>query len=587
MKYLVILVTLNFCITYKCWGQTPSILKKFSSSSQWLKLLYIENGKTSVESERYFLSTSDPQKLDPLEELQASLKAFKNREKNPEGFHYQCLFPARFKILKDVFPNEFTQFVLCKDFNEWKSGVDAGRFYLVFSSSYPNNPASMFGHTFLRSDRSSKGQSENTKSILGYSFAFQAQTTNEDNPLVYTFKGLFGGYPAFLEVKPHYIDIGIYNNQESRDLWEFPLELKKSEKDLLIAHLWELSHSVYYNYYFFDENCSTYILKILEVLRPEIDFESGKDLFVVPQKTMIDIYSDFGKENIVFKPSIKRKINHQIDNLSKERRDILKKSLHTNKNLKTVKDPRVLDTIIDYWKYQNYKHGTNIKKEESDLLFTAMKKRSQVRGETIIYKFDKMKNQNPLLLQGFHKLQIFGGRDFLGVNTRYGFSSFFDNPVGKDKNSYITFSDLSYLKEENKESLEFKLIEILSLQKFRIEMKDFSWRVKNYYLKEDSSTSSHLFGGVGISSDNSFMLIGGEYIDFEEKRLIPKINIGSKFESNSYLFGIDYFYSLFDFDLKNSYSIQFKRFMKSYSFGIESRQSYLSHKNKIFIDYYF
>ena len=128
--------------------------------------------------------------------------------------------------------------------------MHAGNVFLVYSSVYPNNPASMFGHTFFRVDRNTKGSGQSEKAILGYSLAFQARTSNEDNPFIYTIKGLFGGYPAFLDIKPHYIDLGVYNNLESRDLWEYPLAFSEIEKELFLRLMWEMSLTTSFDYYF-------------------------------------------------------------------------------------------------------------------------------------------------------------------------------------------------------------------------------------------------------------------------------------------------------------------------------------------------
>ena len=75
---------------------------------------------------------------------------------------YQCLFPARYKILSNLWPNLFNT-VECPKFDKWVKGLDVENVYLVFTSVYPNNPASMFGHTFLRFDRKSRGKLERTK----------------------------------------------------------------------------------------------------------------------------------------------------------------------------------------------------------------------------------------------------------------------------------------------------------------------------------------------------------------------------------------------------------------------------------------
>ena len=51
-----------------------------------------------------------------------------------------------------------------------------------------NNPASMFGHTFLRIDQ--RGQTQNTR-ILAYTINFAADVP-KDEGLAYPIRGIFG-----------------------------------------------------------------------------------------------------------------------------------------------------------------------------------------------------------------------------------------------------------------------------------------------------------------------------------------------------------------------------------------------------------
>ena len=118
----------------------------------------------------------------------------------------------------------------CTELESWKAGIDAGNLYIVYSSAYPNNPASLFGHTFLRFDKRGGEAKSPSQKLLGYSLAFQAAVNPNDSALTYTYKGLMGEYPGYLELNPYYINVGIYNNFESRDLWEYQIPLSKEEK---------------------------------------------------------------------------------------------------------------------------------------------------------------------------------------------------------------------------------------------------------------------------------------------------------------------------------------------------------------------
>ena len=132
--------------------------------------------------------------------------------------------------------------------------VKSGGHESHFSSGVLNNPASMFGHTFLRIDQ--KGQTEQTR-ILAYTIDYAARVP-PDVGLEYGFKGIFGGYEGYFSTPPYYIKVQAYRDMENRDMWEYQLNLTPTQIDRLLMHAWELGNA-YFDYFFFKENCSYHI----------------------------------------------------------------------------------------------------------------------------------------------------------------------------------------------------------------------------------------------------------------------------------------------------------------------------------------
>ena len=56
----------------------------------------------------------------------------------------------------------------------------------------------MYGHTLVRMDREDKNKSK----LLSYSVNFAANADPTDNELVFSYKGLAGGYPGVVSVMP-------------------------------------------------------------------------------------------------------------------------------------------------------------------------------------------------------------------------------------------------------------------------------------------------------------------------------------------------------------------------------------------------
>src|SRR5262249_34403761 len=140
---------------------------------------------------------------------------------------------------------------------------------LVFSSYYLNNPASAFGHTFLRVERTDPFTVSERRELLDHGIDFSADV-DTGNAVIYAIKGLTGLFPGTYKLRPFFYKVREYTHYESRDLWEYELALDDRQVMLVTAHLWELG-STYFDYYYITENCAYQILAALEVADPRIE----------------------------------------------------------------------------------------------------------------------------------------------------------------------------------------------------------------------------------------------------------------------------------------------------------------------------
>jgi len=294
---------------------------------EWLKLVHyvpnlIASGVHGLVDSPQFYNAPDG-KENPQSELEATLMSFysetkeSNEQQNP-----QCLFIARYAWLNQQLafdPQRLPQRE-CKRYQQWHAALDPNGLTLIFASAYLNSPSSMYGHTLLRVD--AKNQDEHTR-LLAYAVNFAANT-NETSGLIFAMNGLFGGYPGSFSILPYYAKVREYSDLENRDLWEYRLNLTPEEVDRVLMHTWELG-SVYYQYFFFDENCSYHLLALLQVARPELDFTSQFRWWAIPADTIRPItqHSELLKE-VVYRPSNATLIRHKLSLMSQQERRLVK-----------------------------------------------------------------------------------------------------------------------------------------------------------------------------------------------------------------------------------------------------------------------
>jgi hypothetical protein len=538
----------------------------------WLRLLYYEksgnNYKNNASHDFFFVSKEG--RTSPSKELEESLLAIKDKRKVGQVKKiFPCAFPARFEYIKKRYP-QFNKDYHCPEFKEWSEEIGAKEIYLVYASSYVSNPASMFGHSFLRFSRGGKTRSD---SLLDYSLGFMAITDPNDNPLMYSIKGIIGSYIGHFDIKPFYMQVGLYQNAEDRDLWEYKLPLDKNDVSLIVKHMWEVSRNTGFPYYFFDENCSYFVLKMIEAVKLDWNVTSSrKYIFAHPIETLKWAKQDKGVLDIQHFESINKVLRRRLSSMTKSERTLFVKARENIDDLSKTKSLRVLDALIDYWKFENYDKKTKLKKNELTLMNKTFTMRSQIKGESVV---SKSRGEDPKDFHDPNKMEL--SLKYFSDNLHYkfsyqlGYQGLNDNPVGHDDYSYIDYFgfDIEYRKSLKLKKI--KVVEINSHAPFVWELPKLSWRIDSLYDRDKlifDKNSFLLEGGLGITffSNRSFFY---SFLNLENRfhsngiYLIPKFSLGSKIVLDEFLIRPQYDLRLIDDEMYSSALLDLAYYFKS------------------------
>lgn len=281
---------------------------------EWQTLLHYRsapNGDgviSDADDSRFFLALGG--KTDPHAELAATLAAFFSPD--PVGGDpqpAQCAFIARYHWLHAelAFDHRRLPPQPCARFQHWIHELNATAATLVFASAYLNNPASLFGHTLLRLDQ--RGQTEATR-LLAYTINYAADDANH-NVLMYAVDGIAGGFTGQFSVQPYYQLVRTYSDLESRDLWEYRLNLNPAQLQRLLEHVWEL-RGIQFDYYFFRENCAWQVLTLLEAADPALRLSDEFLLWTLPADTIRRLIRQPGRmETATARPARATRINRR------------------------------------------------------------------------------------------------------------------------------------------------------------------------------------------------------------------------------------------------------------------------------------
>lgn len=318
--------------------------ENLAEANAWQDLLHFRDrrfmpGRRSATRDKSFFNAPEGWR-DPQAELEATLRAFFRdpAQLGDEEQHPQCRFIARRAWLMkklDLNRSAFPE-VACERFKRWYESINPHEVTLTFAAAYLGNPASMYGHTLLRIDPPDQ---EKQSRLLSYAIN-HAAATQERSGLVFAVRGLTGGYPGLFSIMPYYEKVREYNGVESRDLWEYRLNLSPDEVRRLMQHAWELRGTAF-PYYFLYQNCSYRLLGLLDVARPGLDLADRFSWWTIPTDTVREVLEqeDMLKE-VVYRPAERTGLDHQIEQMTPEQLDWVE---HVASGRRSVTDTRALD----------------------------------------------------------------------------------------------------------------------------------------------------------------------------------------------------------------------------------------------------
>lgn len=495
-----------------------SQLNSIAHSKEWRQLYdYQDQGKYTFSdlNSEFFISPNGA--TDPEGELKAFLKALKSQDLvfGPEKRDLvQCVFPARYEFLRQQISDikSIADLKNCHDLNAWKAGLNIDSVSLMFSTAYATSPPSMFGHTFLKLN--SENRTETSKDLLSYAVNFAADTQGETNGLIFAYRGLFGLYPGIYTIGKYYAKVNEYNYSESRDLWEYELNLSLNEIDRLTNFLWELYRTSYRDYYFFKKNCSYYLLDLIDYARPSLNlrkhFESPWPwTYTLPGET---IYFATQQKDLVkevrYRPSLRRSTESYFESLTDSQKKLFNE-FQKNSDEPIPSDPQVLKSLVHYYDFLKVKESANPNpKTLSNLrkLLIALSKIQTEHGKESTNLIPP--NNRPDWMVGVSRfgagLASLDGHQYLNLNSRPALHSLLSSDLGFEENSSLEVFDLNVWIGK---SIFLRQLTILDTQSFVVNrgpITSASWMVNlkyipNPYGPAEAANSVAVQGGLGES----------------------------------------------------------------------------------------
>ncbi|MDO8803327.1 MAG: DUF4105 domain-containing protein [Elusimicrobiota bacterium] len=325
----------------------------------WLKLLYYDKtifgrSRSASTNPRFFLAKWGD--ISPRLELEAAIDGL-YFEGAPDDSP-ECRFPERYRWLREKLGLPVSDFPppQCKNFEDWKAGLDPESVSLVYAAGYLNSPSALYGHIFLRLHKRGAAAADQPDHAVNYAVA-----VDKENEIFFATNWLFGAYPGQFSTTPYHLKIQEYSDLESRDVWEFPLGLTQDETDRLLRHLWELEKASF-RYLFLTRNSSRQLLPLLDIAKPELALSRRFRSWVLPSDAVKAALTASPEAAPAWRPSLLKTLDWKRSRLTAaESTSVLELSRgdqHAElRKLETAAPDRkaaVLETAADYLKWLHY-----------------------------------------------------------------------------------------------------------------------------------------------------------------------------------------------------------------------------------------
>ena len=506
---------------------SPAYLEQLVSQAQqkqlarhpyWRKLLHYQpdlvgSGVTSlVDSPEFFNAHNG--KTDSEAELFATLRVFFKNDVDKRAEEPRvCRFIARYAWLDEQLQFDHNKLPVpqCQRFDTWLQRIKPQSMTLIFPTAYMNNPSSMFGHTLLRID--TKDQTEKTR-LLAYSVNFAANTGN-DGGVLFAVKGLMGGYPGAFSIAPYYLKVREYNDLENRDIWEYQLNFTTEETRRMLMHLWEL-RTAYFNYYFFDENCSYHLLALIQTARPGLDLTGAFNWFAIPSDTVKRVIAEQGLvQKVTYRPSrfaeLKSSFSHLSDNDIEMVNRLANGEIEPDQlgltNAPAQTQAELLEISYELLNYRMHKHGDSSKELQNrgQRLLLARSNIDVISSARTVASPDYRPDQGHNSSQSSVTLGESDNDAYLELQYRPAYHDLLDRDQGFLKGAQIKFFDtVLRITEDNLRLERFTAVDIFSLTPRSRLQNSLSWKfnagAERIHITQDNQPLlARLDGGVGFS----------------------------------------------------------------------------------------
>lgn len=245
-----------------------------------------------------------------------------------------CKYPAKYSFLDEKLDLNIS-FNHCNDLNNFMKDSMGESASIVFVSSFLSSPSSFFGHVFLKSNKKDN-------IFFSQTISYAAEVPEDTGFFKMIYSGVGGDFLGTLNVTPYFKLLENYNVMEQRNIEEYQLNLTKKEVKRMLLHTYELLLEKDH-YKFFENNCATELLWLINVAKPDANIMKDKAFFDTPYGVVKTAHKlGLLKNEMMTRDSMLSNMNELYFSMSQEEKEVFKEY----KDSRSKKDLVVSEKVI-------------------------------------------------------------------------------------------------------------------------------------------------------------------------------------------------------------------------------------------------
>ena len=198
---------------------------------------------------------------------------------------------AYFRALFQSMPDPQKGMVSPFCYSNWIDPADVDHIELLYATPVASSAVNLAGHILLMIQKKGEGDVQGISKCISFVANVYHYGKTKDQGMVFMFRGIFGAYPSMIQEETFAEVITRAQVIEKRHIYRIKLVLSPQELEYLIMRLWEMRNTYSTPYLFFNRNCGTLIVDLVNEVFPPGKKAAMGELFGMPNNLCAKLYS--------------------------------------------------------------------------------------------------------------------------------------------------------------------------------------------------------------------------------------------------------------------------------------------------------